>query len=135
MKPSHKIGWKKQFVQWNAGLRGAVAFLLITSNEIPSLEKDLITATVRSSVIFGIIFHGLLTAPIVKLCGLTQLTQPNDVKIKTGIHSIWSRLDKNYIIPLISNPRPSGDENNENQNTNEENTNNEEFPIDYELIE
>ena len=109
---SDRISYKSQLVIWNAGLRGAVAYALAVSSSMPKVDMkktNLMITTVHASVIFTILFHGMLTVPIVKLTGLAglsrQLSEPRAARKK--IHSIWSRLDKHYIIPFISFPRPS----------------------------
>lgn len=112
---SDKISLKSQIVVWNAGLRGAVAYALAVSSTMPKTNPEntnLMITTVHASVIFTIFFHGLLTVPIVSFTGLAgtgvdsrQLSEPRPARKK--IHSIWSRLDKQYIIPFISFARPS----------------------------
>ena len=110
---SDRISFKSQVVIWNAGLRGAVAYALAVSHMMPTenmTHTHLMITTVHASVIFTIVFHGLLTFPIVWLTGLRgggvrQLSEPRAARKK--IHSFWSRLDKSYIIPFISFPRPT----------------------------
>lgn len=111
---SDRISWKSQIIIWNAGLRGAVAYALAVSSAMPQTNKEhtnVMITTVHASVIFTILFHGLLTFPLVKLTGMTgqtharTLSEPRPARKK--MHSLWSRLDKTYIIPFISYPRPS----------------------------
>lgn len=109
---SDRISWKSQIIIWNAGLRGAVAYALAVSSSMPRTKHtNLMITTVHASVIFTILFHGLLTFPLVKLTGMTgqthtrTLSEPRPARKK--MHSLWSRLDKTYIIPFISYPRPT----------------------------
>lgn len=109
---SDRISLKSQLVLWNAGLRGAVAYALSVSSQMPKtnmVHTNLMITTVHAAVIFTILFHGLLTFPVVWWTGLSganaarQLSEPRPARKK--LHGLWSRLDKNYIIPLISYPR------------------------------
>lgn len=112
---SDRISLKSQLVIWNAGLRGAVAYALAVSSTMPKVNVDntnLMITTVHASVLFTIFFHGFLTVPIVAWTGLAgggadsrQLSEPRPARKK--IHSVWSRIDKTWIIPLISFARPS----------------------------
>lgn len=112
---SDRISLKSQLVIWNAGLRGAVAYALAVSSTMPKVNVDntnLMITTVHASVLFTIFFHGFLTVPIVAWTGLAgggadsrQLSEPRPARKK--IHSLWSRIDKTWIIPLISFARPS----------------------------
>lgn len=112
---SDRISLKSQLVIWNAGLRGAVAYALAVSSTMPKVNAEntnLMITTVHASVLFTIFFHGFLTVPIVAWTGLAgggadsrQLSEPRPARKK--VHSLWSRLDKTWIIPLISFARPS----------------------------
>lgn len=115
--PSDRIGWKSQIVLWNAGLRGAVAYALVVSNMMPIVDKrDLMITTVHAVVLFTIVFHGTLTAPILWLTGLYGDSASNHKystiqNSRKKLHSFWSRIDKTYIIPFISYPRENKSEN------------------------
>jgi len=59
-------------------------------------------------VMFTILIHGGLTAPLLrwtKLAGVSAPPPPAPSKKKGKVHGFWSRLDKQYIIPFISFPR------------------------------
>lgn len=109
--PQNRISCKWQLVIWNAGLKGAVAVGLSLSHEMHGRQQwGIMITTIHIVVIFSILFHGVLTTPLVKMTN--KYDKRKDIPSKsTKVHSLWSKIDTKYIIPIVSYPRYYGNEN------------------------
>ncbi|KAL5262251.1 hypothetical protein ACHWQZ_G007842 [Mnemiopsis leidyi] len=63
----HQIDFKKQFVMWFSGLRGAIAFSLALHLPFPNEKRRVIVSTTLVIVLFSILFFGGSTMPLMKL--------------------------------------------------------------------
>lgn len=106
----NRISCKWQLVIWNAGLKGAVAVGLSLSHEMHGRQQwGVMITTIHIVVIFSILFHGILTTPLVKMTNKYDIRKNGSSKI-TRIHSLWNKIDSKYIIPIVSYPRYYADE-------------------------
>lgn len=107
---SNRISCKWQLVLWNAGLKGAVAVGLSLSHEIRDKPAwGVMETATHMVVIFSILFHGILTSPLVAMVNKYD-KRKDALVLKTKVHNIWSRVDKKYIIPFVSFPRTGIDD-------------------------
>jgi len=76
----HQIDFKKQFIMWFSGLRGAIAFALAIHLPFPNDKRRVIVSTTLVIVLFSILFFGGSTMPLMNL--LQNIDNPPEIKHK-----------------------------------------------------
>lgn len=109
---SSRISCKWQLIIFNSGLKGAVAVGLSLSKEMANRpEWGVMITAIHCTVIFSILFHGILTSPLLSCTQRFEIPREDRGTVRNPkVHSLWSRFDKRFIIPLVSKPRSHPDE-------------------------
>lgn len=106
-----RISCKWQLIIFNSGLKGAVAVGLSLSPEMAHRKEwGVMITAIHCTVIFSILFHGILTSPLLSITRRYEQPHKDRTDTNAKFHALWSKIDRNYIIPLVSMPRSHPDD-------------------------
>ena len=106
------IDWKWQTIIFLGGLRGAVAFMMVTTYPKDYGNRDMLTITTIFIIVLTTLVNGILTKPLVVYFGLKQEKKEESlpeeyikeyaIARETCIFRAWYWWEDNVILPLTS---------------------------------